>query len=35
MLLEIINIVLDNAKKRRIYAADIRTCYINTTFINL
>ena len=33
MQLEIINIVLDKAKKRRIFAANIRTCYINTTFI--
>ena len=33
MLLEVINIVLDKVKKRRIFAANIRTCYINTTFI--
>ena len=33
MLLKIINIVLDKAKKRRIFAANTRTCYINTTFI--
>jgi hypothetical protein len=33
MLLEIANIMLDKTKKRRIFAANIRTCYINTTFI--
>jgi len=31
--LEIINFVLDKAKKKRIFAANRRTYYINTTFI--
>ena len=30
---EIINFVLDNAPKKRIYVNNIRTCYINTTLI--
>ena len=33
MLMKIINFVLDNAKKKRIFAPNTRTCYINTTFI--
>ena len=33
MFEEIINFVLDKAKKKRIFANNIRTCYINTTFI--
>jgi hypothetical protein len=31
--MEIINFLLDNAKKRRIFSLNTRTCYINTTFI--
>jgi hypothetical protein len=31
--LEIINFVLDKAKKKRIFASSIRTCYISTIFI--
>ena len=29
----VVNIVLDKAKKKRIFTLNIRTCYINTTFI--
>jgi hypothetical protein len=33
MQMEIINFMLDKAKKRRNFAPNIRTCYVNTTFI--